>query len=187
MFSLAKEVVSLCKKKPNPSLKIMIVGIDGAGKTYFEEYFGSIIGHTPLQEVYEMTTIGVNTKVVQYGGFELSLWDIGGTTSFRNVWKRYLNESNCIIYCIDSSNKQRLNEAYDAFTEFKRSDDKDLPVCFILTKSDQLQQTVELSVKSFITTQICISSVKYFSIKTAHNEIPQVEDIADWCIQHAVF
>ncbi|ELP85596.1 ADP-ribosylation factor, putative [Entamoeba invadens IP1] len=119
MISLTRELLSLCKKTPDPSLNIMIVGLDGSGKTYFEEYVSSILNKVPLQEIYEMSTIGVNAKTVHYGGFQISLWDIGGTSSFRSVWNRYIDESNVIIYCIDSSDPTRLDESFSALNYHK--------------------------------------------------------------------
>lgn len=55
----------------------MIVGLDGAGKTHFQEYFVASLNNVPVEPILDMATMGVNTKTLHYDGREVTLWDIG--------------------------------------------------------------------------------------------------------------
>ena len=183
MFSLFKELFSLCQKKPKKEINTMICGIDQSGKTYFQEYFSSTLENKEIKQIYNIRTIGVNTVKMNYAEYEFCLWDIGGSESIRNVWKRYLNDSHCILYCIDSSDEQRLNESLECLSDLMQNDMKNLPVCVILTKNDILNDNVQLAVESFASQNDFIVSIKSFSTK--NNKLYQeAEDIVEWCIQY---
>ena len=187
MFSLIKEIYSLCQKKPIKEINVMIVGIDQNGKTYFQEYFTSMLQQKEVKQIYDIRTIGVNTTKLPYADYQMCLWDIGGSDSIRNVWKRYLNETNVILYCIDSSDEQRLNESFTALSELMLEDNRNLSVCVLLTKADILNKNVELAVESFAKQNEFIMSIKQISIMNNDGLVAELEDIAEWCIQYAKF
>ena len=113
MFSLCFNLVSLLRPGPLPPLRVMVVGLNDAGKTYYQAYLASTLARQPLDAILDLPTIGVNTKLFDYAGHAVSVWDIGGSKHFRSVWKRYLDDSDAIIYCIDSSNESVLDEAFE--------------------------------------------------------------------------
>lgn len=45
----------------------------------------------------------------------LNLWDVGGQEGLRALWKTYLEECNAIIFVIDISNFQRIEESLKCF------------------------------------------------------------------------
>ena len=113
MFSLCFNLASLLRPGPLPPLHVMVVGLNDAGKTYYQAYLASTLARQPLDALLDLPTIGVNTKLFDYAGHAVSVWDIGGSKHFRSVWKRYLDDSDAIIYCIDSSNESVLDEAFE--------------------------------------------------------------------------
>ncbi|KAL7719682.1 ADP-ribosylation factor [Entamoeba marina] len=184
MFSLGKELISLLKKEPNPPFKIMIVGLDGAGKTYYLEYLTSILTNQPLGEIYDISTVGVNTKIFDYNSYNISFWDIGGCKTFRKVWRRYLEETHGIIYCIDSSSNDRLNEAFEELIALKNDEPCDLPIVVVMTKYDIVNSIVEDAIKEFVENQPANIALKTFSIQTAHSQPEEVEGTINWLIGH---
>ena len=42
--------------------------------------------------------------------FKLNVWDIGGQKTIRPYWRNYFDRTDCLIYAIDSSDKQRMEE-----------------------------------------------------------------------------
>jgi hypothetical protein len=44
-------------------------------------------------------------------GFKLNVWDIGGQKSIRPYWRNYFDNSDALIYVIDSADKRRMEEA----------------------------------------------------------------------------
>merc|ERR1712070_858108 len=61
-----------------------------------------------------MPTQGFNVKSLLHEGFKLNVWDIGGQKSIRPYWKNYFENTDALIYVVDSSDEKRLDE--DALT-----------------------------------------------------------------------
>ena len=82
--------------------KILILGLDGAGKT-------TIMYQMQLHEnVHAVPTIGFNVEQVNYKGLEFTLWDIGGQTKLRGMWQHYYSNSDAVIYVLDTSDIDRF-------------------------------------------------------------------------------
>ena len=180
MFSLLHEIVSLLQSDEYTPFNALIIGIDDSGKSNFIEYFASTIKNEMPNEVINMTTIGVNTRNIKYHSNDITLWDIGGTESFRSVWNRYITESNAIIYCIDSSNLSRLEESLVSLEEVKKYDTKNQKVAFILTKIDKKNNTVLDRIEQYSNSTSYLSKVFHFSIN--HIDHQRIHDILDWIL-----
>lgn len=54
-------------------------------------------------------------------GFKLNVWDIGGQREIRPYWKNYYDNTDGLIYVVDSSDEVRLeecsNELHDLLKE----------------------------------------------------------------------
>jgi len=48
---------------------------------------------------------------VSTGGFKLNVWDIGGQKHIRPYWKNYYENTDALIYVIDSADRRRIDEA----------------------------------------------------------------------------
>ena len=53
---------------------------------------------------------GFNIKSVQTSGFRLNVWDIGGQRKIRPYWRNYFDNTDVLIYVIDSSDTKRFEE-----------------------------------------------------------------------------
>lgn len=63
-------------------------------------------------------TVGYEPHEFKYGSSNLRIYDLGGGSKIRDVWKHYLAESYGFIYVIDSSNRNRINECRSVFSSF---------------------------------------------------------------------
>eukprot|EP01061_Rhynchopus_euleeides_P009887 TRINITY_DN19204_c0_g1_i3.p1 TRINITY_DN19204_c0_g1~~TRINITY_DN19204_c0_g1_i3.p1 ORF type:complete len:185 (+),score=80.03 TRINITY_DN19204_c0_g1_i3:253-807(+) len=85
--------------------RILMVGLDAAGKT-------TILFKLKLDEhVTTVPTIGFNVETVEYKNIKFNVWDVGGQDKLRALWKHYYEDSNAIIFVIDSNDKDRLHIA----------------------------------------------------------------------------
>jgi len=112
-------------------LRILVLGLDNAGKT-------TILKQLANEEVQNITpTTGFNIKSVQMKGFKLNVWDIGGQRNIRPYWKNYYENTNCIIYVVDSTDQKRLEEASLEFEELLAQEElKGVPVLVYANKQD---------------------------------------------------
>jgi len=83
--------------------RIVMVGLDAAGKTtiLYKLKLGEIVTTIP--------TIGFNVETVEYKNINFTVWDVGGQDKIRPLWRHYYNNSNGIIFVIDSADRSRLN------------------------------------------------------------------------------
>lgn len=86
-------------------VRIMMVGLDAAGKTtvLYKLKLGEVV--TPIP------TIGFNVEEVTYKNLTFNVWDIGGQTQIRNMWRYYYQGTNAVIFVVDSSDPERFNTA----------------------------------------------------------------------------
>eukprot|EP00045_Choanoeca_perplexa_P023040 m.11873 g.11873 ORF g.11873 m.11873 type:complete len:185 (-) comp9880_c0_seq1:107-661(-) len=96
--------------KGDLNARIVMVGLDAAGKTtiLYKLKLGEVITTIP--------TIGFNVEEVSYKGLNLNVWDVGGQTKIRPLWRHYFNNSDAIIYVVDSADAERLQESRDELT-----------------------------------------------------------------------
>jgi len=93
------------KKKTNKEAKILVLGLDNAGKsTILKAISGETVKNLP-------PTKGFNVKIIQKENVKFTFWDIGGQKSIRDVWENYYENNDALIYVIDSSDSYRLEES----------------------------------------------------------------------------
>ena len=88
--------------------RIVMIGLDGAGKT-------TILYKLKLNEVVStIPTIGFNVETVQpVAGLTMTVWDVGGQTKIRPLWRHYYNNTDGIIWIVDSCDTERFRESLE--------------------------------------------------------------------------
>merc|ERR1711934_447334 len=69
-----------------------------------------------------MPTQGFNIKSLLTEGFKLNVWDIGGQKTIRPYWKNYFDNTDILIYVLDSADRKRVEEATDELAELLDED-----------------------------------------------------------------
>lgn len=89
----------------NKELRILILGLDGAGKTtiLYRLQIGEVVTTKP--------TIGFNVETLSYKNLKLNVWDLGGQTSIRPYWRCYYADTAAVIFVVDSTDKDRMSTA----------------------------------------------------------------------------
>ncbi|MCE7743349.1 MAG: GTP-binding protein [Candidatus Heimdallarchaeota archaeon] len=96
------------KLKSEKRAKILILGLDSAGKTTLTKFVntgGFIEGITP--------TIGQNIDTINFEGWDITTVDVAGQEQFRFLWDIHYPGSSAVIFVIDSADIERLPEARD--------------------------------------------------------------------------
>ncbi|MHA1270540.1 MAG: ADP-ribosylation factor-like protein [Candidatus Helarchaeota archaeon] len=100
-MSFIKKIFGRAKKNVN----ISIVGLDNAGKTTLLNFL--IEG----EATETIPTVGVNYKQIKLKKIKFNMMDLGGQIAFRKFWKGPIQTSQCLIFVIDGSDKERFKEA----------------------------------------------------------------------------
>lgn len=63
------------------------------------------------EDVNEVSpTLGFNIKSMEYMGYQLNIWDVGGQKTLRSYWKNYFEQTDGMIWVVDSSDRRRVEE-----------------------------------------------------------------------------
>lgn len=53
-------------------------------------------------------TLGFDIKTLDFNGYKLNIWDVGGQKTIRSYWRNYFEETDGVIWVIDSVDKRRI-------------------------------------------------------------------------------
>ena len=112
-------------------MKILMVGLDAAGKTttLYKIKLGEVVTTIP--------TIGFNVENVEYKNISFTVWDVGGQDKIRLLWRHYYQNIQGIIFVIDSSDKDRIEDAREEIHKMLAEDDlKDACLLVMANKQD---------------------------------------------------
>ncbi|KYB29680.1 ADP ribosylation factor 4 isoform X1 [Tribolium castaneum] len=86
-------------------MRILMVGLDAAGKTtiLYKLKLGEIVTTIP--------TIGFNVETVEYKNICFTVWDVGGQSKIRKLWRHYFQNTQGLIFVVDSNDRERIGEA----------------------------------------------------------------------------
>ncbi|CAK5053477.1 unnamed protein product [Meloidogyne enterolobii] len=121
------------KQKQGRELRILLLGLDNAGKT-------TILKKLAAEDVTHITpTQGFNIKSVMADDVRLNVWDIGGQRKIRPYWKNYFDNTDVLIYVIDSSDRKRFDETAMELSELLEEEKlKNVPMLVFANKQDLL-------------------------------------------------
>ena len=88
-----------------------MLGLDAAGKTtiLYKLHIGEVLSTVP--------TIGFNVEKVQYKNMLFTVWDVGGQEKLRPLWRHYFNNTDGLIYVVDSLDRERIKKARAEFNQ----------------------------------------------------------------------
>ncbi|GAB1296761.1 ADP-ribosylation factor-like protein 5C [Apodemus speciosus] len=82
--------------------KVIIVGLDNAGKTTILYQF------LTNEVVHTCSTIGSNVEEIVLQKTHFLMWDLGGQEALRATWETYYSNAEFVILVIDSTDRNRL-------------------------------------------------------------------------------
>jgi ADP-ribosylation factor-like protein 3 len=118
-------------KKKDKEARLLFLGLDNSGKTTcLKKLSDEDITHiSPTQ--------GFNIKSLNQDGFKLNAWDIGGQKAIRTYWGNYFDQTDVLIYVVDSADKKRLEETGVELNNLLEEEKlKDVPVLVLANKQD---------------------------------------------------
>ncbi|KAL7843231.1 hypothetical protein AOLI_G00247430 [Acnodon oligacanthus] len=81
--------------------------------------------------------IGFNVESVEYNNISFTVWDVGGQGQIRRLWKHYYQNTKGLIFVVDSSDRERIEEASSELQTLLQEDElRDAIVLVIANKQD---------------------------------------------------
>lgn len=118
-----------------------MLGLDAAGKTtiLYQLKLGEVVASVP--------TIGFNFESVQYKNVQFNVFDIGGQSRLRLLWRHYYVNTQALIYVLDSSDIERFEDARETLQGLLGEEElRGVPVLVLANKADvSTVKTVEIA------------------------------------------
>ncbi|XP_044043079.1 ADP-ribosylation factor-like protein 13B isoform X3 [Siniperca chuatsi] len=149
------------RRKCQRKVTLLMVGLDNAGKTATVR---GIQGENP-QDV--APTVGFSKVDLKQGKFEVTIFDLGGGKRIRGIWKNYYSESHGVVFVVDSSDVQRIQETRDTMAEvLQHPRIAGKPVLVLANKQDQEGALAEadiienLSLEKLVNENKCLCQIE---------------------------
>ncbi|EMP33817.1 ADP-ribosylation factor-like protein 5C [Chelonia mydas] len=131
--------------------KVIIVGLDNAGKT-------TILYQFLMNEVVHTSpTIGSNVEEIILRKTHFLMWDIGGQETLRSTWNTYYSNTEFVILVIDSTDRERLTVTKEELYKMLAHEDlQNAAVLIFANKQDVKNSMTTSEISKFLT----LSSIK---------------------------
>jgi len=119
--------------------RILMVGLDAAGKT-------TILYKLKLGEVVTtIPTIGFNVETVEYKKVSFTVWDVGGQDKIRPLWRHYFQNTQGLIFVVDSNDRERVSEASEELQKMLREEELRDAIVLVLANKQDLPNAMKVS------------------------------------------
>ena len=116
-----------------------MVGLDAAGKTtiLYKLKLGEIVTTIP--------TIGFNVETVEYKNISFTVWDVGGQDKIRPLWRHYFQNTQGLIFVVDSNDRERVGEAHDELSKMLNEDELRDAVLLVFANKQDLPNAMSVA------------------------------------------
>ncbi|KAH3732043.1 ADP-ribosylation factor 1 [Pelomyxa schiedti] len=120
-------------------MRMLMVGLDAAGKT-------TILYKLKLGEVVTtIPTIGFNVETVEYKNINFTVWDVGGQDKIRPLWRHYFQNTQGLLFVVDSNDRERIDEARDVLQRMMAEDELRDAILIVFANKQDLPNAMPVS------------------------------------------
>ncbi|KAL5476140.1 hypothetical protein EMCRGX_G026050 [Ephydatia muelleri] len=115
----------------NKEVRILMCGLGGAGKTtaLYKLKLGEVVTTIP--------TIGFNVETIDYKNVHWTMWDVGGRDKTRPLWRHYYQNTDVIIFVVDSSDFEQISVCQEQLQTMLNEDElRDVVLLVLANKQD---------------------------------------------------
>ncbi|ORM40589.1 ADP-ribosylation factor-like protein 2 [Babesia sp. Xinjiang] len=115
-------------------------GLDNAGKT-------TILKRLNGEDISRIEpTLGFNIKTLEHNGYQVNFWDVGGQKTIRSFWRNYFENTDALVWVVDSADTLRLEDSRTEIEELLRQDQ--MAQCTLLVFANKQDVPGAMSVKA---------------------------------------
>merc|ERR1719359_1918830 len=102
-------------------MRILMVGLDAAGKT-------TILYKLKLGD----------RETVEYKNISFTVWDVGGQDKIRKLWRHYYQNTQGLIFVVDSNDRDRIEDAKEELNKMLIEDEMREAVLLVFANKQDL-------------------------------------------------
>merc|ERR1711970_543540 len=120
----------------NTEMRILMLGLDAAGKTtvLYKLKLGEVVTTIP--------TVGFNVETVEYKSISFNVWDVGGQDKIRKLWRYYYQNTQGLIFVVDSSDRDRIEDAREELMKMLQEDEMRDAVLLVFANKQDLPNSM---------------------------------------------
>lgn len=108
-------IIAKIKQKEREA-RVLLLGLDGSGKS-------TCLKRLLKESLSDVSpTMGFDIRTLAWGDIRLNVWDIGGQETIRAYWRNYFEETDAVLWVVDSGDRERLEICRNALREVLRED-----------------------------------------------------------------
>lgn len=175
------------QKLKDHEIRVLILGLDNAGKSTI---VSNLMGLDPRDVA---PTTGFLIHTFPWKGYNINAWDIGGQLLLRGFWSNYFDRSDVVIWVIDGSNLDQLEELYRELREKVIQQDQLSGVYFVvlINKVDLMGDEEREQVKNMVEDELNLASevpLEKYTIRTVSGITGEgLHDAIDWIVDKDVW
>lgn len=82
-----------------------------------------LLAKTRLDATLTRLVKGFNVETVEYRNIQFTVWDVGGQDKIRPLWRHYFQNTQGIIFVVDSNDRDRVPEAREELQRMLNEDE----------------------------------------------------------------
>lgn len=87
--------------------------------------------------VTTIPTIGFNVETVEYKNISFTVWDVGGQDKIRPLWRHYYQNTQGLVFVVDSNDRDRIEAAREELHKMINEDElRDAVILVYANKQD---------------------------------------------------
>ncbi|CAH3132516.1 unnamed protein product [Porites lobata] len=156
-------------------LRILILGLDGAGKTtiLYRLQVGEVVTTIP--------TIGFNVETVTYKNLKFQVWDLGGKkVLFIPYWRCYYSNTDAIIYVVDSVDKDRIGISKQELIAMLEEDELKKAILVVFANKQDMEGAMSASEVSNALGLSALKSRTWSIFKTSATKGEGLDEAMEW-------
>merc|ERR1712086_1117286 len=117
-------------------MRMGMVGLDAAGKTtvLYKLKLGEVVTTIP--------TIGFNVETVEYKNINFTVWDVGGQDKIRKLWRYYYQNTQGLIFVVDSNDQDPIGDACEEIAKILSEDEMREAVVLVFANKQDLPNSM---------------------------------------------
>ncbi|MBN3321954.1 ARL1 protein, partial [Atractosteus spatula] len=192
-------------------MRILILGLDGAGKTtiLYRLQVGEVVTTIP-RKVYcspgkiavswgswlncshtsfssslytHCVTIGFNVETVTYKNLKFQVWDLGGQTSIRPYWRCYYSNTDAVIYVVDSSDRDRMGISKSELVAMLEEEELKKAILVVFANKQDMEQAMTPTEVANSLGLPALKDRKWQIFKTSATKGTGLDEAMEWYVE----
>ncbi|XP_011851386.1 PREDICTED: ADP-ribosylation factor 5 [Mandrillus leucophaeus] len=94
---------------------------------------------------FSQLSAGFNVETVEYKNICFTVWDVGGQDKIRPLWRHYFQNTQGLIFVVDSNDRERVQESADELQKMLQEDELRDAVLLVFANKQDMPNAMPVS------------------------------------------